>query len=113
MLSEETMQELFTNGKTKNKITGFLSKTGKPFDAFLIYEKEEIRFEKKKAFCFAVVILVAANKGGTGGQRRWKICCREIAYRRTVFERLCGNDRVGFLRVTGYVLNEISLFGIL
>ncbi len=45
VLSEETMQELFTNGKTKNKITGFLSKTGKPFDAFLIYEKEEIRFD--------------------------------------------------------------------
>lgn len=44
-LSEETMQELFANGKTKNKVTGFLSKTGKPFDAFLIYEKEEIRFD--------------------------------------------------------------------
>lgn len=44
-LSEETMQELFTNGKTKNKVTGFLSKTGKPFDAFLIYEKEEIKFD--------------------------------------------------------------------
>ncbi len=44
-LSDEIMQELFTNGKTKNKITGFLSKTGKPFDAFLIYEKEEIRFD--------------------------------------------------------------------
>lgn len=44
-LSEETMQELFANGKTKNKVTGFLSKTGKPFDAFLIYEKEEIKFD--------------------------------------------------------------------
>lgn len=44
-LSEEIMQELFTTGKTKNKITGFLSKTGKPFDASLKYEKEEIRFD--------------------------------------------------------------------
>ena len=44
-LSEEIMQELFTTGKTKNKITGFISKAGKPFDASLKYEKEEIKFD--------------------------------------------------------------------
>ena len=44
-LSEEIMQELFTTGKTKNKVSGFISKAGKPFEACLKYENETIRFD--------------------------------------------------------------------
>lgn len=42
---EETMQELFTTGKTGQKVTGFISKAGKPFDARLKYEDEKILFD--------------------------------------------------------------------
>ena len=44
-ISEEIMQELFTTGKTKNKITGFVSKAGNQFDACLKYEDERIQFD--------------------------------------------------------------------
>ena len=56
-LSEETLQELFTTGKTKNKVSGFISKAGKPFDACLKYEKEVIQFDFD-------------NAGETPGQNR-------------------------------------------
>lgn len=39
------MQELFTDGKTKDKLTGFISKTGNPFDAYLKYADEKIQFD--------------------------------------------------------------------
>ena len=39
------MQELFTAGKTAEKITGFVSKAGKPFDAYLKYADEKITFD--------------------------------------------------------------------
>jgi len=41
-VSEEIMQELFTTGRTNQKIAGFTSKAGNPFDAFLKYENERI-----------------------------------------------------------------------
>ena len=44
-ISEEIMQELFTTGKTKNKITGFVSKAGNQFYACLKYEDERIQFD--------------------------------------------------------------------
>ncbi len=44
-LGEEIMQELFATGKTQNKITGFVSKAGNSFDAFLKYEGEKIQFD--------------------------------------------------------------------
>lgn len=44
-ISEEIMQELLTIGKTKNKVTGFISKAGKPFDACLRFEDERIQFD--------------------------------------------------------------------
>lgn len=44
-LSEEQMQELFTDGRTSEKITGFVSKAGNPFDAYLKYADEKIQFD--------------------------------------------------------------------
>ena len=44
-ISEERMQELFTTGKTSEKITGFVSKAGNPFDAYLKYADEKIQFD--------------------------------------------------------------------
>lgn len=44
-VTEETMQELFTTGKTKNKIAGFISKAGNTFDTCLKYEDEKIQFD--------------------------------------------------------------------
>lgn len=44
-ISEEIMQELFETGKTKTKLTGFVSKTGKAFDTCLKYEDERIQFD--------------------------------------------------------------------
>ena len=39
------MQELFTTGKTAEKVSGFVSKAGKPFDAYLKYTDEKIQFD--------------------------------------------------------------------
>jgi len=44
-LSRETMQELFETGRTKEKITGFTSKTGNLFDAYLKLEDDKISFD--------------------------------------------------------------------
>lgn len=44
-LPEEIMQELFTTGKTAQKVTGFVSKAGNPFDAYLKYEEDKISFD--------------------------------------------------------------------
>lgn len=44
-ISEELMQELFATGKTSEKITGFVSKAGNPFDAYLKYADEKIQFD--------------------------------------------------------------------
>ncbi len=44
-ISEETMQELFDTGKTKNKVVGFTSKAGNVFDTCLKYEDERISFD--------------------------------------------------------------------
>lgn len=44
-LSDEILQELFTSGKTHEKLTGFTSKAGNLFDAFLKFEEDQIRFE--------------------------------------------------------------------
>lgn len=44
-LTEQIMRELFTDGKTKDKLTGFISKTGNPFDAYLKYADEKIQFD--------------------------------------------------------------------
>lgn len=44
-ISEEIMQELFTTGKTKNKVVGFVSKAGNQFDTCLKYEDERIQFD--------------------------------------------------------------------
>ena len=39
------MQELFTIGKTKQKVIGFVSKAGNTFDACLKYADEKIVFD--------------------------------------------------------------------
>ena len=44
-LSEETILELLTTGKTKEKINGFTSKAGNVFDACLKYEEDTIKFD--------------------------------------------------------------------
>jgi hypothetical protein len=44
-LSEDIVKELFETGKTKQKVTGFISKAGKPFDACLKFENERIQFD--------------------------------------------------------------------
>ncbi len=44
-LSEEVITELLTNGRTKEKVTGFTSKAGNAFDAYLKYEEDTIKFD--------------------------------------------------------------------
>lgn len=44
-LSEEIMHQLFTEGRTRDKVTGFVSKAGNSFDAVLKYEDERIQFD--------------------------------------------------------------------
>lgn len=44
-LGEELMQQLFSEGRTKTRITGFVSKTGNTFEAALKYEDEKIQFD--------------------------------------------------------------------
>jgi DNA topoisomerase-3 len=44
-LSEEIMTELFTTGKTKTKVVGFVSKAGSRFDACLKFEDDRIQFD--------------------------------------------------------------------
>ena len=44
-LSEEIIIELLTTGKTKQKVTGFTSKSGNVFDTCLKYEDEQIKFD--------------------------------------------------------------------
>ena len=45
LITEEIMQELFSTGKTKNKVVGFVSKAGNNFDACLKFEDERIQFD--------------------------------------------------------------------
>jgi DNA topoisomerase-3 len=44
-LSEETMIELVTTGKTRQKITGFTSKAGNVFETCLKFEDDTIKFD--------------------------------------------------------------------
>jgi DNA topoisomerase-3 len=44
-LTEETILELLTTGKTRHKITGFTSKAGSVFDTCLKYEDDQIKFD--------------------------------------------------------------------
>ncbi|MBO6015811.1 MAG: topoisomerase C-terminal repeat-containing protein, partial [Lachnospiraceae bacterium] len=44
-LSEDTMRELFEKGRTKDKLTGFASRTGKLFDARLKLSEDKIAFD--------------------------------------------------------------------
>lgn len=44
-LSEEIMKELLETGKTKEKVTGFVSKAGNIFDTCLKFEDERISFD--------------------------------------------------------------------
>ena len=44
-LSEEIMQQLFSEGRTRDKVTGFVSKAGNTFDTVLKYEDERIQFD--------------------------------------------------------------------
>ncbi len=44
-LEEKVMKELFEKGKTSQKLTGFLSKTGNPFEAYLKYSEGRIQFD--------------------------------------------------------------------
>ena len=44
-LPEDVMIELLKNGKTNQKVTGFQSKAGNLFDAYLKYDQEGIKFE--------------------------------------------------------------------
>lgn len=45
LLPEETILTLLTEGKSKEKISGFTSKTGNVFDAYLKYEDDTIKFD--------------------------------------------------------------------
>ncbi len=44
-LSEDTMKELLETGKTKEKVTGFVSKAGNSFDTCLKFENDRIQFD--------------------------------------------------------------------
>jgi DNA topoisomerase-3 len=44
-LPEDIVKELFETGKTKQKVTGFISKAGKPFETCLKFENEHIQFD--------------------------------------------------------------------
>ena len=44
-LPEETILTLLTEGKSKEKISGFTSKAGNVFDAYLKYEDDTIKFD--------------------------------------------------------------------
>jgi DNA topoisomerase-3 len=44
-LTEETVIELLTTGKTRHKIAGFTSKAGNVFDTCLKYEDDQIKFD--------------------------------------------------------------------
>lgn len=44
-LTEEIIVQLLSNGRTKEKITGFISKAGNVFDAYLKYENNTIKFD--------------------------------------------------------------------
>lgn len=44
-LTEEVMQELFETGRTKKKITGFVSKAGNQFDTCLKFDGKRISFD--------------------------------------------------------------------
>lgn len=48
-LSEECAKELFTTGRTKEKVTGFVSKAGNKFDAYLKFTEEGIKFDFEDA----------------------------------------------------------------
>ena len=47
-LKEEQIKELLETGETKERVTGFLSKKGNAFDAYLKYEDGNIKFEFDK-----------------------------------------------------------------
>lgn len=44
-LSEEIIKELFATGKTSNKVSGFVSKAGNPFETCLKFEDDRILFD--------------------------------------------------------------------
>ena len=44
-LSEEILAELLSTGKTRNKVTGFTSKSGNVFDTCLKFEDDQIKFD--------------------------------------------------------------------
>ena len=44
-LSEEMVRELLETGKTRDKVTGFVSKAGNPFDTCLKFEDDRILFD--------------------------------------------------------------------
>ena len=44
-LSEDTIKELLTEGRTKEKVTGFMSKSGNTFDSFLKLSEDRIIFD--------------------------------------------------------------------
>jgi DNA topoisomerase-3 len=44
-LPENIVKELFETGKTKQKVTGFISKAGNPFETCLKFENERIQFD--------------------------------------------------------------------
>jgi DNA topoisomerase-3 len=44
-LPEDIVKELFETGKTKQKVTGFISKAGNPFETCLKFENERIQFD--------------------------------------------------------------------
>ena len=44
-LTEEVIEELLLNGRTKEKVIGFTSKAGNVFDAYLKYEDNTIKFD--------------------------------------------------------------------
>jgi DNA topoisomerase-3 len=67
-LSEEIINELFETGHTKQKVTGFVSKAGRGFDAFLKYEEEKILFDFDNAANVANTEKKDDVKSGNGGE---------------------------------------------
>ncbi|HFJ8176688.1 topoisomerase C-terminal repeat-containing protein, partial [Enterococcus faecium] len=46
-LSSKTVKELLENGKTKEKVTGFISKDNKKYSAYLVFDNKNKVIKKE------------------------------------------------------------------
>lgn len=66
-LTEEVMRELLETGKTKEKVTGFVSKAGNSFDTCLKFEDDRIQFDFENPGSTSAAGGAAKASAGNGG----------------------------------------------